>query len=204
MPTLSSDTKWDWDHVGKLTFTDASFCNEKGYKSQQGRIHFLADAREMKKGTSVYRVYPLAFNSTTIKRVCRATLQAETYSLQAGLEAGDRIRALVCEMKGGITEANRWDEQSRALVPHLCVSDCRSLVDYVNSNVPAKTQDKRLGIELASIRQSVWDEQNQRTGDKVEWTATATMPADCLTKSMKPTYLLKLLRESWIGLQQTK
>ncbi len=80
-------------------------------------------------------------------------------------------------MKGGITEANRWDEQSRVLIPHLCVSDCRSLVDYVNSDVPAKTQDKRLGIELASIRQSVWDEKNQRTwngqgGDKIEWTAS--------------------------------
>ena len=207
---LNFPARWvDWDHVGILTFTDASFCNEKGYKSQQGRIHFLADAREMKKETSVYRVYPLTFNSTTIKRVCRATLQAETYSLQAGLEAGDRIRALICEMKGGITEANRWGEQSRALIPHLCVSDCRSLVDYVNSSVPAKTQDKRLGIELASIRQSVWNEQNERTwngqgGDKIEWTATATMPADCLTKSMKPTYLLKILKEAWIGLQQTK
>ena len=206
---LNFPARWvDWDHVGILTFTDASFCNEKGYKSQQGRIHFLADSREMKKGTSVYRVYPLTFNSTTIKRVCRATLQAETYSLQAGLEAGDRIRALICEMKGGITEANRWDEQSRTLIPHLCVSDCRSLVDYVNSSVPAKTQDKRLGIELASIRQSVWNDQNERTwngqgGDKIEWTATATMPADCLTKSMKPTYLLKILKEAWIGLQQT-
>ena len=119
---LNFPAKWvDWDHVGILTFTDASFCNEKGYKSQQRRIHFLADAQEMKKGTSVYRMYPLVFNSTTIKTVCRATLQAKTYSLQAGLEAGDRIRALVCEMKGGITEANRWDEQSRALVPPLCV-----------------------------------------------------------------------------------
>ena len=131
------------------------------------------------------------------------------YALQAGLEAGDTIRALICEMKSGITEANRWDEQSRALVPHLCVSDCRSLADYVNSNEPAKTQDKRFGIELASIRQSVWDEQNQPTwngqgGYKAEWSATATMPADCLTNSMKPTYLLKILRESWIGLQQTK
>ena len=202
--------RWiDWDHIGVLTFSDASFCNEAGYKSQQGRVHFIADAREMKKGTSAYRVYPLAFNSTTIKRVCRATLQAETYSLQAGLEAGDRVRALLCEMKGGITVANQWDEQARTHMPHLCVSDCRSLVDYVNSNVPAKTQDKRLGIELASIRQSVWNEQNERTwngpgGDKIEWTATATMPADCLTKSMKPTYLLKILREAWIGLQQTK
>ena len=113
---LNFPAKWvDWNHFGILTsFADASFRNEKGYKSQQARVHFLADGREMKTGTSVYRVYPLAFNSTIIKRVCRATLQAETYSLQAGLEAGDRIRALICEMKGGITEVNRWDEQSRA------------------------------------------------------------------------------------------
>ena len=114
-----------------------------------------------------------------------------------------------CEMRGGITEASRWEQQSRALIPHLCASDRRSLVGYVNSNVSAKTQDKRLGIELASIRQPVWDEQNQRTWngqreDNVEWTATTTMPADCLPKLMKPPCLLKLLRVCWIALQQTK
>ena len=43
---LNLPAKWvDRDHIGILTFTDASFCNEKGYKSQQGRIHFLAGAR---------------------------------------------------------------------------------------------------------------------------------------------------------------
>ena len=88
-----------------------------------------------RKGASVYRVYPSTFNSTTIKRVRRATRQAGTYSLQAGLEAGDRIRALLCEMKGGITVANQWHDQSRALMPHLCVSDCRSLADYMSTAV---------------------------------------------------------------------
>ena len=85
-----------WEHIGALTFTDASFCNEKGYKSA-GTNAFHSGRK--RKGSSVYRVCPLAFNSTTIKRVRKATLQAETYSLQAGLEAGDRIRALLCEMR---------------------------------------------------------------------------------------------------------
>ena len=30
-------------------------------------------------------------------------------------------------------------------------------------------------------------------GDRVDWVATATQIADCLTKSMKPTYMLKVL-----------
>lgn len=131
--------RWvDWEHIGVLTLTDASFCNEKGYTAGTNPFH----SGRKRKGASVYRVYPLAFNSTTIKRVRKATLQAETYSLQAGLEAGDRIRALLCEMKGGITVANQWDDQSKALMPHLCVSDCRSLVDFLST---AKTWN-RAGI----------------------------------------------------------
>lgn len=127
--------RWvDWEHIGVLTLTDASFCNEKGYTAGTNPFH----SGRKRKGASVYRVYPLAFNSTTIKRVRKATLQAETYSLQAGLEAGDRIRALLCEMKGGITVANQWDDQSKA--GHW-LTFC---------------QQQRLGIELASIRQSVW------------------------------------------------
>ena len=35
-------------------------------------------------------------------------------------------------------------------------SDCRSLVDHLNKDVPGSVTDKRLGIELASIHESLY------------------------------------------------
>ena len=40
----------------------------------------------------------VSLSSTAIKRVCRATLQTETYALQK--EAGDRIRVVLAETYG--------------------------------------------------------------------------------------------------------
>ena len=78
------------------------------------------------------------------------------------------------------------------------LSDCRSLVANLNTEVPSRVQDKRPQIELDAIRQSIFDGDGRRTaevypkgGDRVDWVATATQAAD--TKSMKPTYMLRVL-----------
>ena len=80
------------------------------------------------------------------------------------------------------------------------LSDCRSLVANLSTEVPSRVQDRRLQIELDAIRQSIFDGDGRRTaevypkgGDRVDWAVTATQVADCLTKSMKPTYMLKVL-----------
>ena len=91
----------DWANCGILTVTDASFSNEPGYKSQQGRSHFLVNSSELKDDfASSFQVMPISFSSTTMKRVCRSTLQAEAYALQNGIESGDRLRALIAETNG--------------------------------------------------------------------------------------------------------
>ena len=100
----------DWRNVGIITVTDASFCNEKGFKSQQGRAHLLAKVERMKdEGAYIYHVLPLVFSSTTIKRVRRSTLQAKTSSLQSGIESGDKIRALIGETKGCLRSRKDWE-----------------------------------------------------------------------------------------------
>ena len=89
---------------------------------------------------------------------------------------------------------------SRRAIPHALLSDSRSLVANLNTEVPTRVQDKRLQIELDAIRQSIFDGDGRRTaevypkgGDRVDWAATATQIADCSTKSMKPTYMLRVL-----------
>ena len=200
-----------WSEVGVITVTDASFSNEKNYKSQQGRIHFLGDLKEIKDDkTTTYKVMPLSFGSTTIKRVCRSTLQAETYSLQNGLETGDKLRGVIAEIKGKIRSLKTWEDDARECIPHLAMTDCRSLSDHLNQEVLAKVSDKRLGIELQGIHENLWQEGRptwiafENGGDKLIWIATSTMVSDCLTKSMKPDLLLRVLKECHYTVQKQK
>ena len=80
------------------------------------------------------------------------------------------------------------------------LSDCGSLVEHVNWEIPAKFSDKRLGIEMASIRQQLWTDDVRRTsselscgGDSLSWISTSTMISDVFTKSMRADLLLKTL-----------
>eukprot|EP00435_Cladocopium_sp_Y103_P068333 s119_g31.t1 len=190
-----------WNRIGLLVVTDASFSGEAGLRSQQGKMIFRADSKQLKDNErTAFSVLPLAFGSSTIRRVCRSTLQAETYSLQSGLEHADKLRGLLSELRGKIHDIRTWEAVSRDSIPMLAMSDCRSLTDHLAVEVPAKVVDKRLGIELLSIHQNLWHG-NQKTwvskphgGDHVTWIATHSMIADCLTKSMKPDLLLLVLR----------
>ena len=199
----------NWNDVGVITITDASFSNEKDYKSQQGRCHFLGDRAEIKDTHCYrYRVMPLSFSSTTIRRVCRSTLQAETYALQNGLETGDKLRGVLVEIKGQIRSMKTWELDVRSCVPHLSMTDCRSLSDHLASEILAKVSDKRLGIELQSIHESFWSEGEKtwtlypKGGDRLQWIATHTMISDCLTKSMKPDFIVRVLYECMYKVQK--
>ncbi|CAE7253985.1 RE2 [Symbiodinium natans] len=192
---------FDFMDLGVLTASDASFAGAPGLRSQQGRIHFLVPRKQLTTpGNCVFDVALISFGSTTIKRVCRATLQAETYALQSAQESGDRIRALLAELYGQGSPGADWYDRSRRTVPHMMLTDCRSLSEHLNVEVPSRVQDKRLQIELNALRQALFEDDGTRStevfpgaGDQVVWTSTATMIADCLTKSMRPDFLIKVL-----------
>ena len=113
-----------------------------------------------------------------MKRVCRATLQAEAYALQSAVESGDKIRALLCELFGKINIKGDWHLACQKAMKHVYDSDCRSLTDHLQSEVPRKIQDKRLGIELAVLRQGIWadgeltHQKYEPYGDEVAWIDT--------------------------------
>ena len=87
----------------------------------------------------------------------------------------------MAELYGYGTTGPDWHDASRRAIPHVMLSDCRSLVANLNTEVPSREQDKRLQIELDAIRQSIFDSDGRRTaevypkgGDRVDWVATAT------------------------------
>ena len=63
----------DFEKLGVLTASDASFTGKSNNRSQQGRIHFLALAAQLcDLSCDTYDVMVVSFSSTAIKRVCRA------------------------------------------------------------------------------------------------------------------------------------
>ena len=173
--------------ISVITITDASFANEEDivegrlapHRSQRGRLHFLSN-RQFADGGMEAPAHLIGFGSTLIKRVCRATLQAETYALQHGVEEGYRLRAILAEMHGNA------DHES--FCAHLWLSDCQSLVQHLTSHVGTKVQDKRLSIEMEALRQSL-----ESPHEILRWIDTSAMLADALTKAMKPDLLLGCL-----------
>eukprot|EP00435_Cladocopium_sp_Y103_P051172 s3272_g15.t2 len=154
----------DWKDLAVVTYSDASFANEEGYKSQQGRVHYLTTAKNLEDNE--HNVHIIGYASSTLKRVCRATLQAERYDLQNGVEPGDRLRCVLFEMTGKLQSMTDWHEQCQRCMKHVWVSNCMRLVEHLNAEVPKQVPDKRLGIELAALRQSLWTGNSQRSSQE--------------------------------------
>ena len=178
---------FNFQELGVLTASDASFAGEPSSRSQQGRIHFLVLAHQLLDPKRCdYDVMIVSFSSTTIKRVCRATLQADTYALQNAQETGDRVRALLAELYGYGTTGPDWHDASRRAVPHVMLSDCRSLVANLNTEVPSRVQDKRLRIELDAICQSIFDGDGKRTAEVYPRRRPCRLGSDSGTNSRLP------------------
>ena len=186
---------WGSGPLAVVTFCDASFAAEPGHESQRGRLHYLTDAETALDVNAHKRKFHLvAFGSSTMKRVCRSTLQCETYSLQHATEHGDRIRATLLELQGKLPSLHSWSELAPREMLHLH-SDCRSLTDHLLSSMPRPVEDKRLAIEMTALRQALGIDDTPASeaftpfGDILRWIPTHLQLADCLTKSMKPKLL---------------
>ena len=156
----------------------------------------------------------ISFGSNKIKRVCRSTLQAEAFSLQNGLEEGDRIRAAIADLKGCL-ELKQWEATASKTMIQVWVTDCKSLESSLTRTVMSKYADKRLSIEMASLRQSLWrnpgeargsptsnDEKPELATDMIRWIDTDCMIADPLTKVMEPVKLVEALDSNSWSLKQ--
>ena len=89
----------------------------------------------------------------------------------------------------------------------LWLTDCRSLSDHLCNPCSSEVSDKRLAIDLTSLRQELWREKGQLVGnptytDKMPdsttsclWISTRTMAADGLTKNMKCSQLENLMQD---------
>ncbi len=182
-----------------------------GHRSQSGRLLLLASPDFLEKGEG--KVHLLEWHSTTIRRVCRSTLQAETLSMQLGSEECEHVRQLLYTVKNNPDFGNPSKNYVKALDHMVCVwaTDCRSLSDHLVNPGMTEVSDKRLAIDLTSLRQEAWRMVGEAVGNPtytdslpparttfIRWVSTATMVADALTKEMKPWQLDEMVRSGWL------
>ena len=128
-------------------------------------------------------------------------------SLQPRLcvEEADLLRAAIVDLRGLLDRRN-WELSAASEMHSAWFTDCKSLSDALCRTVLSNIADKRLGITLAAMRQSLWrcpggglaiprlmEGRPEETTDSVSWIDTSVMPCDCLTKSMQTDTLREIL-----------
>ena len=152
------DSSWELE-----AYSDSSFANVEGTKSQGGYIIFVSDRNG--------HACPIAWQSQKVKRVVKSTHAAETLALVDAAEASIYYKSFIQEILG----TKRPDR-----LPILCKTDSAAVHSSVHSNT--QILDKRLRIETSILRELL----EKKEVDAVIWVPTEKQLADSLTKSGVP------------------
>ena len=82
-------------------------------------------------------VHLIGYSSTNIGRVCRSTLQAETYALSDGVEESMRLRAVLADAHGVFLRTD-WEYHTARFMRNVWMIDCNYLNDHLRN--PTFTQ----------------------------------------------------------------
>ena len=108
----------------------------------------------------------------------------------------------------GLLNPREWERTAAEHMQMVWLTDCRSAESALVRSVLGKHASKRLGMELASMRQALWRRRGEAIGDSadlderpgpddrtdhVRWIDTDIMPCDPLTKVMQPDKLMAIL-----------
>ena len=129
----------------------------------------------------------------------------------SGTEMGDRLRAIICECKGMISDMRDWQNECARRMRHLWLTDCESLVSHLKNPKSERMENVRLSIDIQGLKQLLWEKADGTNLDELEpedvaekavrWIDTSTMIVDCLTKRMRPDTLLKFMLSGHLDLK---
>ena len=95
-----------------------------------------------------------------------------------------------------------WETKSRSFRQHIWITDCKSLEEHLKSDTMGKVDDKRLSIDIQTLRQLIWEDANEEEQDElrddmpdvIRWIDTSKMLVDALTKDMNSSELRRTLK----------
>jgi hypothetical protein len=147
--------KLDLNSLRLVAFTDSSFANNDDFTSQLGYVIALAD--QYNNANIIH------WQSIKSRRVTRSVLASELYALSLGFDTAATLKATTQQIA------------ARDIPLTLCV-DSLSLYECLVKL--GSTQEKRLMIDLMSIRQSY----ERREITEILWIQGDKNPADAMTK----------------------
>ena len=122
------------------------------------------------------KVAVISWHSGLLKRVVRSSLAAEISQAALTLEEADFCRALMAEMTQKSFTLTGWTS-SAATWQLILVLDSRTGYDLLNGT--ALGEDKRLAIDIAAMKQALYEDGASRM---VRWVPGEELISDDLTK----------------------
>jgi hypothetical protein len=149
-----------------VSFTDSSFANAPGGKTQGGLLVTLA-SRAALMGSSIGSL--IDWKSGRVKRVVRSTLAGEACAADAGVDHGHFVARCLSKLLG---HGDAVSEDS--VFEHYHAMDCRSLYDAVHKD-SGDLAEKRTLLDVKAIRRGL-------PPRNLRWVPTEWQWADGLTK----------------------
>ena len=102
---------------------------------------------------------------------------------------------------------SNWETECAKTMKNVWMTDCKSLHDYLINPVAQGSEDKRLEIDLESLRESLWEYTNGYPKDKIDeeqtdkprWIDTSAMICDPLTKTGPANFAERLRKTMQTG-----
>ena len=116
------------------------------------------------------------YHSAVLKRVVRSSLAAEISQAAETMDQCEYVRAMFAEIWDAAFSLPQW-RWSSSMWPQILVLDSRTGYDVLNSI--SNGEDKRLAIDIAILKESLYEPDSNRW---VRWVPGLTMPSDGLTK----------------------
>eukprot|EP00913_Durusdinium_trenchii_P032182 g30134.t1 len=177
-----------------LAVSDASFGGMPKGRSQGGMVMLVANPKILDGEANVN---VLAFHSGLLKRVVRSSLAAEVSQAATAMEEADFLRALMAEalekgfsFKHWLSSVSKWRQ--------VAVMDSKTGYDLLNGT--SLGEDKRLAIDVASMRQALQEDGGSRL---VRWVPGEEILADDLTKLVGNNKLVKVMENGTWALKDT-
>ena len=173
----------DLDNVALVTVMDASFANEPGKKSQGGFLNLMT-TKEIALGAADCNL--TEFQSSTIPRVVKSTMAAESAILSIALDRHLYLRLLMeCLLHGEPELGTNWRHKLK--IPGTLVTDSKSLYDHLTKTGSIPTERQTL-IDLLVAR-----DLSESETVRIMWLPNKHMVADCLTKAVVPNEVYRRL-----------
>jgi hypothetical protein len=188
--------KLDLERLVCLTYFDASFAQEEGMKSQCGMFSLLTDQDVVNRQVLGDLV---EYESSTIRRVVRSTMAAESAALSKSLDRQLYLRLMVETLLYGQPELQDKDWRTELRIPGILVTDAKSLYDSLqkDESLPAERQTP---LDVLVAKDLI-----EQKCISIRWLPNAHQFADFLTKPEVVTPNLQVfLRQGIVSLVPTQ